>query len=264
VKVGAALRTVSGRTARRLASGPTLLLTAEVSDEMTDALVAYDPALRVRSDRFAFGNGVLLHGPVDVTPELAAKAGLPATTASAYYADIIETGTRGSRPDSAKRQDAERLVRGLAARLGGSVHDQSPAMSFNLSASVYTTRLLPAEQVISVLQPYTDEALFADEDQDVPGAYILVSEQEPRFLTVFWPPRLSRSALEPPPLALGDLRHQEPARWELRSKFPAATADRAIRLTVGEAALALARPVDGVVIDPYGFPVTRPEDLIPR
>jgi hypothetical protein len=105
---------LSGRMAKRLATGPTLLLTAEVSDEIADALVAYDPALRVRSDRFAFGNGVLLHGPVDVTAELAAKAGLPASTASAYYGDIIETGTRGSRPDQAKWQDAERLVRGLA------------------------------------------------------------------------------------------------------------------------------------------------------
>jgi hypothetical protein len=79
-----------------------------------------------------------------------------------------------------------------------------------------------------------------------------------------WSRRLSRSALEPPPLALGGLRDHEPARWELRSKFPAATADRAIRLTVGEAALALAHRVDGVVIDSYGFPVTRPEDLLPR
>jgi hypothetical protein len=254
----------SGRTAKRLAAGPTLLLAAEVSDEIADALVAYDPALRVHSDRFAFGNGVLLHGPVDVTAELAAKAGLPASAASAYYADIIETGTRGSRPDHAKWQDAERLVCGLAVRLGGTVHGQRPAMSLNLSASVYTAQSLPAEQVISVLQPYTDDALFTDEDQDVPGAYYLVSEQEPRFLTVFWPARLSRSALEPPPLALGDLRDQEPARWELRSKLPAATADRAIRLTVGEAALALAHRADGVVIDPYGFPVTRPEDLLPR
>ena len=194
---GPTLMAASGRTAKRLAAGPTLLLAAEVSDELADALVAYDPALRVRSDRFAFGNGVLLHGPVEVTAELAAKAGLPASTASAYYADVIETGTRGSRPDHAKWQDAERLVRGLAARLGGTVHSQRPAMNLNLSASVYTAQPLPADQVISVLQPYTDDALFTDEDQDVPGAYFLVSEQEPRFLTVFWPPRLSRSALEP-------------------------------------------------------------------
>ena len=52
----------SGRTATRLAGGPTLLLAAGVSDEIADALAAYDPALRVRSDRFAFGNGVLLPG----------------------------------------------------------------------------------------------------------------------------------------------------------------------------------------------------------
>jgi hypothetical protein len=254
----------SGRTAKRLAAGPTLLLVAEVSDEIADALAAYDPALRVRSDRFAFGNGVLLHGPVEVTGELAAKAGLPASTASAYYADIIETGTRGARPDHAKWQDAERLVRGLAARLGGTVHAGRPPMALNLASSVYSSEPVPADQVISVLQPYTDDRLFADEDQDVPGAYFLVSEQEPRFLTVYWPPRLSRSALEPPPLALGELGGREPCRWELRSKFPAATAGRDIRLTVGEAALALARVVDGVAIDPYGFPVTRPEDLLPR
>jgi hypothetical protein len=77
------------------------------------------------------------------------------------------------------------------------------------------------------------------------------------------PPRLSRSQLEPPPLALGTLSDQEPCRWELRSKFPADQADRAIQLTVGTAALALAAWVAGTVIDPYGFPVSQPQDLLP-
>ena len=252
------------RTARRLATGPTLLLATETGDEVMDAIRAYDPALRVKGDRVVFGNGVRLHGPVTVTAEVAAQAGLPAGMASAYYADIIETGTRGSRPDHAKSQDAERLVRGLAARLGGAVHGERPPAALNLSSSVYSSEPRPAEEVISVLQPYTDDRLFVDEDQDVPGAYFLVSEQEPRFLTVYWPPRLSRSALEPPPLALGELADREPCRWELRSKFPADTAGRDIRLTVGKAALALARAVDGVAVDPYGFPVNRPEDLLPR
>jgi hypothetical protein len=252
------------RTARRLAAGPTLLLGADPGDEIQAALRSYDPALRAADGRFAFGNGVRLHGPVSLTPDLTAKAGLPAGMASAYYAGIAETGARGARPDHAKWQDAERLVRGLAARLGGTVHAGRPPMALNLTSSVYSSEPVPADQVISVLQPYTDDRLFADEDRDVPGAYFLVSEQEPRFLTVYWPPRLSRSALEPPPLALGELGDREPCRWELRSKFPAATAGRDIRLTVGEAALALARVVDGVAIDPYGFPVTRPEDLLPR
>src|ERR1700684_1138678 len=69
---GPILMAASGRTAKRLAAGPTLLLAAEVSDEIADALLAYDPALRVRSDRFVFGNGVLLYGPVEVTAELGA------------------------------------------------------------------------------------------------------------------------------------------------------------------------------------------------
>jgi hypothetical protein len=77
------------------------------------------------------------------------------------------------------------------------------------------------------------------------------------------PPRLSRSQLEPPPLALGTLSDQEPCRWELRSKFPADQADRAIQLTVGTAALALAAWVAGTVIDPYGFPVSQPQNLLP-
>jgi hypothetical protein len=252
------------RTAKRLTAGPTLLLAADSADAMADALAAYDPALRVRSDRYDFGNGVRLNGPIDLTPELVTKARLPAGMTQAYFGDIVETGTRGSRPDHAKWQDAERLVRGLAARLGGTVHDERPPIDLYLSASVYSTQPLPAEEVISVLQPFTDDALFVDQHQEVEDAYFLVSEQEPRFLTIYWPPRLSRSPLEPPPLALGPLREQEPGRWELQSKFPAATADRAIRLTVAEAALALAARVNGAVIDPYGFPLTRPEDLLPH
>jgi hypothetical protein len=255
------------RTAKRLAAGPSLLLgTGDGGPDGTAveaALRAYDPALRAGGGRFALGNGVRLHGPVTLTPDLVTRAGLPAGPAVAYYADIVETGTRGSRPDHAKWQDAERLIRGLAARLGGTVHDPRPPMGLNLSASVYAAQPVPAEDVIGVLQPYTDDRLSVDEDQDVPGAYYLVSEAEPRFLTVYWPPRLSRSTLEPPPLALGALRDQEPCRWELRSKFPAAEAGRDIRLTVGEAALALAGRVNGLVVDVYGFPVTAPGDLLP-
>jgi hypothetical protein len=252
------------RTAKRLASGPTLVLATDPADEVAGALLAYDPGLRVRSDRFDFGNGVRLHGPVELTPDLAAQAGLPPGLTAAYYADIVETGTRGTRPDDAKRQDAERLVRGLAARLGGAVHGARPPMDLNLSASVYSTQPVPAEQVIRVLQPFTDDDLFVDDYPEVPGSYFLVSEQEPRFLTVYWPPRLAKSRLQPAPLALGALREQDPCRWELRSKFPVGSAGREISLTVGEAALALAREVNGLVIDAFGFPVAQPEDLLPR
>lgn len=252
------------RTAKRLADGPTLVLAADSADAVTELLLAYDPAMRVRGDRFVLGNSVRLFGPVELTPELTRKAGLPAGLTAAYYPDVVKTRARGSRPDHAKWQDAELLVRGLAVRLGAIVHDARPPMELNLSACVYSAKPIPAGEVISVLQPYTDDELFVHEFERVPGAYFLLSEQVPRFLTIYWPPRLSLSTVALPPLALGALRAQKHCRWELGSKFPAASAGREIRITVGTAALALAGKVDGIVIDPYGFPVTRPEELLPR
>ena len=43
-----------------------------------------------------------------------------------------------------------------------------------------------------------------------------------------------------------------------------ADAARETCLRVAAAALALARRADGIVIDTYGFPVDRAEDLLPR
>ena len=83
------------------------------------------------------------------------------------------------------------------------------------------------------------------------------------FFVAYWPPRLSRSRLALPPPALGDLSDKEPGRWDLRTKFPVAAATRQACLQVGEAALALAGRADGTVIDTYGFPVDRPEDMLP-
>src|SRR5947209_4372204 len=236
------------RTAGRLARGPAVLFPADPADGMAEAVLRYDPAAVVKSDRFAFHNGVELYGPVEVTTDLAIQAGLPGGQAAAgYYAAIAEGGTGRSRPDSLKWQDAERLIRGLAARLGGTVHDERPPMGLKLRAAVYSGRSLPAEQVIGVLQPYAETGdLLLEEDTGVPGAYYLITEKEPVFFVAYWPPRLSRSKLALPPPALGELSGQEPCLWDLQTKFPVTTADRDTCLRVAEAALALARHADGV------------------
>jgi hypothetical protein len=251
--------------ADRLARGPAVLFPADPADGMAEAILRYDPQASVKSDRFVFGNGVQLHGPVTVTPELARQAGLPAGLTAGYYAAIVEGGTSRSRPDSLKWQDAERLIRGLAARLGGTVHDERPPMDLRLRASVYSGHELPAGQVIEVLQPYTGTGeLVVEEDTGVSGAYYLLTKQEPVFFVAYWPSRVSRSRLALPPPALGELRDKEPCRWDLRTMFPVATVTRETCLRVAEAALALASRAGGVVIDTYGFPVDRPEDLLPR
>lgn len=256
---------LSDRTAARLARGPAVLFPADPADGMAEAVLRYDPAAIVKGDRFVFHNGVHLHGPVKMTPDAARQAGLPGGLTAGYYAAIAEGETGRSRPDSLKWQDAERLIRGLAARLGGTVHDERPPMDLRLRASVYSGQSLPAAEVISVLQPFADtgELLF-EEDSGVPGAYYLITGNEPVFFVAYWPHRLSRSKLALPPPALGELSGAEPCRWDLRTKFLVATAGRETCLRVAGAALALARSAKGVVIDTYGFPVDRPEDLLPR
>lgn len=254
------------RTAKHLARGPAVLFPADPADGMAEAVLRYDPAARVTSEAFVFHNDVELHGPVQVTSDAAREAGLPSGMTAGYYAAIVEGGTGRSRPDSLKWQDAERLIRGLAARLGGTVHDERPPMDLRMRAVVYSGRAaLPADQVIGVLQPYVDTGeLVMGEDTNVPDAYYLITEREPVFFVAYWPPRLSRSRLALPPPALGELSSKEPCRWDLRTKFPVASAAPETCLRVGEAALALARRTEGTVIDTYGFPVDRPEDLLPR
>jgi len=101
-------------TAERMARGPTLALAAEPPGAVADLMHRYDPAVQARGDHFVFRNGVLLYGPIEITPKLAAKAGLPAEATTAYRASILPPAKRQRRPEDVTRQDAERLVRGLA------------------------------------------------------------------------------------------------------------------------------------------------------
>jgi len=252
-------------SAERLARGPAVLFAADPAGAMAEVILRYDPQAGVKSDRFVFHNGVQLYGPVRVTPDAARQAGLPAGMTAGYYAAIVEGGTSRPRPDSLKWQDAERLIRGLAARLGGTVHDERPAMDLKLRLSVYSGHELPVGQVIEVIQPYIDTGdLVFQEDSGVSGAYYLLTKTEPVFFVAYWPSRVSRSKLALPPPALGELRDKEPCRWDLRTRFPVDTVPRETCLRVGEAALGLASRAGGVVVDTYGFPVDRPEDLLPR
>jgi hypothetical protein len=250
-------------TAERLATGPTLALATDRAGEVTGLLHRYDPAVQVRGDHFVFGNGILLHGPVQVTAKLAAKAGLPEGTVTAYRAGILPPAKRHYRPEDRTRRDAQRLIRGLAVRLGGTVHGTRPSQVINLRAAVYALRPLPPEEVIGVLQPYASGTLFAEENPDVPESYSLLTSESPRFWVIYWPPRLAQNPMEPPAAGIGALRDQQPCRWELSNSHPADKASAELCLDVGRAAFDLARHTSGTVIDSYSFPIDKPEDLQP-
>jgi hypothetical protein len=250
-------------TAKRLASRPTVLFPVDPAG-MADAVTRYDPGMQVRGDRFVFGNGVMLYGPVEITPDIATKASLPVGMPVAYYASVAVQGKAERRPDDEKWQDAGRLIRGLATRLGGTVHDPRPEMELTLDASVYSGRPLPVEDVIQVLSPFAGHELEAGPMQ-LQDAYALRPvEGSVLFLTMYFPPWIASMRVQPPPPAIGELRRQKPCHWELHTSVPVQDAGPEDCQTVGSAALALADHAGGVVTDAYGFPVTRPEDLLSR
>src|SRR5271170_514853 len=97
------------RSASKLAAGPTLLLPADPGPALLDAARRYDPGVRRSAllHRLIFSNGVLLLGPVPVTPRLAQEAGLPGGTAVAWYALTALQGHRERRAHDTKADDGE-------------------------------------------------------------------------------------------------------------------------------------------------------------
>jgi hypothetical protein len=143
-------------TAKRLADRPSVLFPAEPTEALADLLRGYDPAMSSSPGKLAFSNGVRLYGPIQVTPDLERKAKLPSGMTTAYYTVVAFGAEAKGRPEDAMWEDAERLVRGLAARLGGTVHNRRPPVKLNLEATVYSARPLPAGPVAEVLQPLVD------------------------------------------------------------------------------------------------------------
>lgn len=251
------------KQARRLRDRPSILFPADPGDALTGLLRRYDPAMRSSPGKLGFGNGVWLYGPIQVTADLERKAKLPPGMTTAYYTVVAFGAEAGGRPEDAMWQDAERLIRALAARLGGTVHDQRPPMKLKLEVTAWSARPLPAGQVIEVLQPFVHTGdLFVSERPDTPDSYVLATEERPPFFVFYWPPPLSRTQAGRPPPALAGRCGDEPCRWVLHGFDTVEDTPRDVALTIGEAALALARAAGGIVIDTYGFPIDRAEELV--
>jgi hypothetical protein len=248
----------TGRTEGKLAVGPTLLLAADPGDGLIDAARLYDPQLRAWHGRLVFGNGVLLFGPVTLTPKLIEQARLPASAAVAWYAAAALQRHSERRPDDAKRADGESLVLGLAARLGGSVHPWPPLCKPALAASVYSERPLDPDEVVRVLRPYAGGDVGVE---DAKADTYAISGQHAVFYTAYWSPRLYSATLEPS--ALGAMRKGPLHHWDLNTGIHAGAAHQELRQKVASGALALAMAAGGVAVDMCGFRFEAPEELRP-
>ncbi len=244
--------------ATKLATRTTLLLRADPGDALLDAARLYDPELRPWRGRLIFRNGVLLFGPVTVTPEIERRAGLPAGWAVAWYTGAAGQNSSQKRPHEAKVDDGDQLAHGLADRLGGTVRYSSPQTTLALLASVYSERDLPIDQVADALQPYAGRLGVEDEKSDT---YTLTGADAP-FLVFYWAPRLYLERNGPP--AIGAMRSRRPCHWDLHAGVSPEDAGREVCLKVGNGALALADRSGGVALDEFGFRITSADDLLPR
>jgi hypothetical protein len=250
-------RSASG-IASKLATRTALLLRADPGNALLDAARLYDPEVRPWRGRLIFRNGVLLFGPVTVTPEIEQRAGLPAGWAVAWYTGAAGQSSSQKRPHEAKVDDGDHLVHGLADRLGGTVRYSSPQTTLALLASVYSEQDLPFDQVAEVLQPYTGGLRAEDETAET---YTLNGKETP-FLVFYWSPRLYLERNGPP--AVGAMRSRRLCHWDLHAGVSPEDAGREVCLKVGNAALALASRSAGVALDVLGFRISSADDLLPR
>jgi hypothetical protein len=135
------------RLASKLAGATALLLTADAGDALLDAARLYDPAVRRWHGRLVFRNDVLLFGPLTVTLKLEQRAGLPPGMAVGYYTAAAARDHRRRRGHEAKQFDGDRLVRGLADRLGGMVRYAGAPLHLALLTSVYSEQALAHAEV---------------------------------------------------------------------------------------------------------------------
>lgn len=246
------------RSASKLSGKTTLLLTADPGGTLLDAARQYDPEVRPWRGRLVFRNGVLLFGPMTVTPQLEQQAGLPAGMAVAYYADAALQRHRERRSAEAKQFDGDRLVRGLADRLGGTVEYAGAPPDLALVTSVYSEQAVAPDQVIEVLRPYGGDFKVEDQTADT---YSL-SGSGTYFLVAYWSPRLYQVPDAPP--AVGAIRSRPLHHWDLHPGAGRKHIAYELARRVGEAALALANRSGGVALDELGFPFNSADDLLPR
>jgi len=276
-----------------------LLLPADPGpDRMLDAVREYNPAAR-----HSVGGGINVDGghftltsALEVDADLGREAGLSPDITAAYFADWQPTARGAERQTQIQRYRAQAacLLGGLAARFGGLSAPPCEQAGAALRAEVYTPhRLDPAalSGLVSRRVPALAGAPVTGLDDRQAISLIATSdpgpEQEGRsdlgvfgvrgpgvpFGVEYWPPSIAvqpimRDWTGGRSLAilagLGRMKLSDLSMIVVRAGQPTVGADPGVARAVAEAGLGLAADTEGICVDPFGFGVRRPDDLVFR
>jgi hypothetical protein len=261
-----------------LTKGVRLTLPADPGfDRLLDACQQYSPEARPskmnREWICADGNHYRLHRPNEISPELAARAGLPSDITCAYFTDWDGAGL--GQNQKARRaidldyiQKSKYLLGGLAARFGGLWYPQPDEMTRPLRAYVFTERDVDAAGLLGMASRYAPGLGLGDPRPD--NVITLRGSGAPARVQ-YYPPAVSavpKSALVAGP---GDVPVLGPSWVDdgsavilVEAEQPAAGADPGVARAVGAVGAGLAAETGGVCVDVFGYRVRDAADLIVR
>lgn len=235
-----------GSLAKRLRSGPTLLLAEDPGERLTEAVRRFDPRAEP-GDGFVELTFCLLTGPIEVAPELADRARLPSGLPVAYLPEHVE-------PHDVV--NASLLVSGLAHALDGTRHPAGAPtpddMWIDPVASVFTTGLLPRDDMLKLVSPHLPAAEIAE----IPLAEYGIGGDDP--ISIECGGLMSYEPTMPPPTVRDPGAAFECAIFVTHD---ALRIDPALLHRAGEVALTIAAGTGGVPLDINGFLLERPEDV---
>jgi hypothetical protein len=245
-------------------------------DRLLDACQQYRPSARPSRMNHnwicADGQHFRVHEPGAITPDMAARAGLPGDITHVCYVDWdgaevgLNTQQRKQLAGPYTRQ-AGYVLGGLAARFGGLWAPHPPEVAQPLRAYVYTVRDIDAAELLGIASRYAPGLSLGDPRSDK----VITLRGEAPSLVQYWPPyaaAVPKSALVLGPGAPAVL---DPSWADDDTGVIVVEADQAadgagpsVARAVGAMGLGLAAQTGGVCADIFGFKVRDAADLVIR